>query len=440
MIINKTKSYCCSCQKEHEAQFESIDNKVFFKVLCPIETKSVQISSDSEIFLSIRDKSYCDFSNINEPQKYSWENFVEVTNDCNFSCPACFSTFTEKNKFYLSFPNFLERLSILKKNKRFAITISGGEPTLHPDLFKMIKESTKNGITPKILTNGSVLGKEPKFAKQLKKSGIEYCIIQFDSLNKENMKFIRNNDSLDLKKQALINAKKADLFVGVNSLILKKNLSEIGDLLKYFFEFAPQLSIINFLCAVKSTGRFDFDNSQLVDREIIIKSIIRSNVIKGLNIDNFRPFPKFSPLGINLHPDCLAIAVVAIINNKAEPLDEYIDLDKLYSLLANAKSKKKVRPILGSILFCLLLFRTIKSKKLFSCLKMFFGYIFKRGKNSFAIITIEQFMNEIYQDVQRLKYCTTNIVLENGALVPGCVYYHPDKRRDKNTRVNSLSN
>ncbi|HOV13761.1 MAG TPA: radical SAM protein, partial [Spirochaetota bacterium] len=223
MIINKTRSYCCECQKEHEAIFENIDNMIFFKVFCPNELKIVKISSDAEIFLSVRKKSYCNYTNEEDKHNYSWENFVEITNDCNFSCPACFAAFKNDNKFYIPFSKFTDKLDILKKNKRYAITISGGEPTLHPDLFRMIKISSKRGITPKILTNGSILAKYPDFSKKLKKNGIEYCIIQFDSLIKENNKIIRNNDFIDLKKDALKNAKNADLFVGVNALILKEN-------------------------------------------------------------------------------------------------------------------------------------------------------------------------------------------------------------------------
>lgn len=434
-LISITRSFCCDCQTTHEARFEEVENEVHFSVNCPSGPKSVVISSDAALFKAIRAKSSCDFSNPRAAAGYSWENFVEITNDCNFKCPTCFVPLTDENRYYVSYSKFLQKVAILKKEKRASVTISGGEPTLHPGLFKMIKGAARKGITPKILTNGSKLGEDAGFAKKLKKSRLEYCFIQFDTLNKETSMFIRNNNLIELKKKALLHARKADLFMGVNTLVFRQNLNELKELLGYFFTFTPQLSIINLICPVKATGRFEIKDEHLVDREAVINTVIASGVIRGLKAEHFRPLPRFSALGIDLHPDCLAVTVAALVKGRAVPLDNFIDFDKLYKLLKG--STMKVRPIFGSILFVLLLLQAIRPKKLISCIRMLFGFIFKRGSRSFVIITIEQFMNEVYQDIERIKHCTTNIVLENGELVPGCVYNHPDKRRAKHTRHSS---
>jgi pyruvate formate lyase activating enzyme len=96
-------------------------------------------------------------------QKFSLIDFpgktcaIIFTQGCNFRCRYCHNPETfhlPKNQKSIpldSIYNFLES----KKGKLDAVTITGGEPTIHSDLIKMIKKIRKMGFLIKLDTNGS---------------------------------------------------------------------------------------------------------------------------------------------------------------------------------------------------------------------------------------------------------------------------------------------
>ena len=90
---------------------------------------------------------------------------IAFTQGCNFRCPYCYNPelvdpdlykecLSEEGVF-----SFLER----RKGKLDALTITGGEPTIHHDLIDFIKCVRKIGYLIKLDTNGSF----PEVLKQL---------------------------------------------------------------------------------------------------------------------------------------------------------------------------------------------------------------------------------------------------------------------------------
>ena len=85
-----------------------------------------------------------------------------ITHKCNLRCLHCYQ---EDYKQDLNFEEirkvFFDYLDFLKKNNfKGHINITGGEPFLHPDFFKVISMFEENNITFGILTNGTLLNEE----------------------------------------------------------------------------------------------------------------------------------------------------------------------------------------------------------------------------------------------------------------------------------------
>lgn len=90
--------------------------------------------------------------------------------DCNFRCPFCHNSsliHPDNNQKEISQD---EILSFLKKRQHIleGVCITGGEPTLHKDLFAFLEKIKKLGYPIKIDTNGS----NPVLLKQLVKEGL----------------------------------------------------------------------------------------------------------------------------------------------------------------------------------------------------------------------------------------------------------------------------
>lgn len=428
-IVNTTRSYCCDCQALHEATVESEQGRIFFNVHCPLEEKRCQISSDADIFLKMREKKAGYNARDCGTNEYTWLNILEITKDCNFSCPVCFAAAETNTSDHLPVERVLALVNGLKKKKLRAVTLSGGEPTLHPDLFTIIRNIKRMQVT--LLTNGFLCGENPDMTRLMKKSGLSFCYFQFDTLDPDVHRKLRGNDCIDIKKKALENANRAGLKFGITTTFIKDNLKEAGDLLAFSAGYAPRLSVITYLAAAK-TGRFLLPDDLCVDRESIIRSIIDSGVVDGLTVDHFHPFPKFRPIGLGVHSDCASLLYLALRNGAYEPLDNYFDVDKFHRLMS--RTRGKVNLIWGFILFNLYFARSITFKKIIPLYRMIFGLLTGYGKHSIMTVAVEQFLGETYQDQERIDGCTNRIIMTDGTMVPACVYQHPDPRRHLHIR------
>jgi len=90
---------------------------------------------------------------------------IAFTQGCNFRCPYCYNPeLVDPDLYRECLPeegvlSFLER----RKGKLDALTITGGEPTMHHDLIDFIKCVRKIGYLIKLDTNGSC----PEMLEQL---------------------------------------------------------------------------------------------------------------------------------------------------------------------------------------------------------------------------------------------------------------------------------
>ncbi len=72
-----------------------------------------------------------------------------------------------------------ERLDILADMGTTIITISGGEPLLHPELDEIIRHIRKRGMMAGLITNGFFLNKER--IERLNEAGLEHLQISIDN-------------------------------------------------------------------------------------------------------------------------------------------------------------------------------------------------------------------------------------------------------------------
>lgn len=94
---------------------------------------------------------------------------VIFTGGCNFNCPYCHNSQLIDPEVEVMY-SVGETLDILEKRKHLinAVVISGGEPTLQPDLHAFISKLNSMGFKVKLDTNGS----NPDVLKKLIEDGL----------------------------------------------------------------------------------------------------------------------------------------------------------------------------------------------------------------------------------------------------------------------------
>ena len=97
---------------------------------------------------------------------------------CNLSCAYC----NEYDDFSKPVPieTMYERIDRLGELGTTIVTISGGEPLLHPDLDLIIARIRKHGIIAGMITNGYLLTAER--IHRLNKAGLDHLQISIDNV------------------------------------------------------------------------------------------------------------------------------------------------------------------------------------------------------------------------------------------------------------------
>jgi MoaA/NifB/PqqE/SkfB family radical SAM enzyme len=131
---------------------------------------------------------------------------------CNLACTYC----NEFDDFSKPVPveEMFRRIDRLGAMGTAIVTISGGEPLLHPDLDAIIARIRKNGIMVGLITNGYLLVKDR--IEQLNRAGLEYLQISIDNVQPDDVSK-KSLKVLDKKLELL--AEYAEFQVNINSVL-----------------------------------------------------------------------------------------------------------------------------------------------------------------------------------------------------------------------------
>ena len=131
---------------------------------------------------------------------------------CNLACTYC----NEYDDFSKPVPTeeMFARIDRLGAMGTSIITISGGEPLLHPDLDAIIARIRKNGIMAGMITNGYLLVADR--IEKLNRAGLEYLQISIDNVKPDDVSK-KSLKVLDQKLELL--AKHAEFQVNINSVL-----------------------------------------------------------------------------------------------------------------------------------------------------------------------------------------------------------------------------
>jgi MoaA/NifB/PqqE/SkfB family radical SAM enzyme len=131
---------------------------------------------------------------------------------CNLSCAYCNEY--DKVSDPVPTPEMLRRIELLAKMGTSIITVSGGEPLLHPDLDEIIRAIRSHGAIATIITNGYLL--TPERIQRLNRAGLEHLQISIDNVMPDDVSK-KSLKVLDRKLEWM--AEHAQFDVNINSVL-----------------------------------------------------------------------------------------------------------------------------------------------------------------------------------------------------------------------------
>ncbi|MGZ3427752.1 MAG: radical SAM protein, partial [Polyangia bacterium] len=117
---------------------------------------------------------------------------------CNLACAYCNEY--DKTSDPVPLPAMLRRIDRLGELRTGIVTISGGEPMMHPELDAIIRRTRDRGMLAGLITNGFYLG--PERIARLNDAGLEYLQISIDNVTPDEVSQ-KSLKTLDKKLQHL---------------------------------------------------------------------------------------------------------------------------------------------------------------------------------------------------------------------------------------------
>src|SRR5688572_20523941 len=134
------------------------------------------------------------------------------TRRCNLTCGYC----NEYDDFSPPIPidTMLRRIDLLAGLRTAVVTLSGGEPLLHPQVEAIIGRIRHHGMIAGVITNGYLL--TPQKIRALNDAGLEHLQISIDNIQPDDVS-MKSLKVLDKKLEFL--AEHAEFAVNINSVI-----------------------------------------------------------------------------------------------------------------------------------------------------------------------------------------------------------------------------
>ena len=353
-FYGQTTSLCETCLRLVPAKIVFEGNDVFFLKRCAEHgAQKTLVASDVAYYKSCKDwlkpgdrplalqsrTHYgCpyDCGLCPDHEQHSCLALIEINEACNLTCPVCFAGSSTAHTMQRTLTEVEAMLDTLVESEREPdlVQISGGEPTIHPQILEILRLAKSKPIRHLMLnTNGIRIARDLDFVTALTglMPGFE-VYLQFDSLKRSALENLRGADLRRIRKQALANLEKAGISTTLVCTVKKGvNDEEVGGIVRFALGYSCVRGV-TFQPAQDAGRNLDFDKNR--DRALLTD--IRREI--GLHSGVFGE-SDIIPLPCN--PDEIAIGYGLRDGANVTPITRFIPQHELLAAAPNTISFEK---------------------------------------------------------------------------------------------------
>lgn len=394
---------------------------------------------------------------------------IDLTNRCNLKCPICFATSDASG--YLFEPSFEQvkqmmlNLYNLKPAHTPCLQFSGGEPTVHPQFFDILKEARKIGFTQiQIATNGITMASSEEFAKKASEAGLNMLYLQFDGVRDDSYTKIRGRPLFEIKKKAIANAFKYGIrTILVPTLVKGINDNQIGDIYRFAIDNIDPIASISWQ-PIALTGRIEESEKRKMRFTLTDLARETEKQFPYIKMQDWYPLSFVSPFSrfievitgeprsaISCHSHC-GTGTYLIVNKEKQqfiPLPRFVDViglmtkfQEIYTQHQKRKYFKNIRAKLNILNYAKQLeeFYNQENAPDNMSFKEFFSYIqefinpetfannflkkklLDERKWKLLVVAGMHFQDSFNYETERTKRCVVHYSAPDGKLYPFCAY------------------
>ncbi len=333
---------------------------------------------------------------------------IEIVNSCNLACPTCYADSpvgAGAEVDAVPVEDLKRRIQgvVDRKGNIEILQLSGGEPTLHPQFFEMLRWLQDHPSIDYVLlnTNGVRIANDEEFTRELASAfhyGAFQLYLQFDGPQEEGQRFLRGGDFRRVREQCLERCREMNIPVTLAMTVTRENLPFLWASIEFGLQY-PNVRGISFQ-PVFGSGRIPkLDEAPLNTADIILGAVGQSG--GGLRFDDFTPLPCGDP-------NCATIGYLLKVDGKVRSVSDFIDFTAVQGFLHD-----KVRYKLEDLMKC-----GCESEPLGDLLKKF-----ELDETHTFRLFIKPFMDASTWDEDRIDRCCTHVIRPDGKLDSFCRYY-----------------
>jgi uncharacterized radical SAM superfamily Fe-S cluster-containing enzyme len=439
--LRTTSSICPHCKRVLSAEVVERDGRVLLSRTCPDHGLfEAVVYGDAERYLEIqrfdkpgeeplerqteRDRG-CphDCGICPEHAQHTCLGIIEVNTACNLDCPICFAdsgTGPQEHGFSLSLEQVESMLDafVRAEGEPEAVQLSGGEPSIHPQILEMLRAAKDRGIQLVMLnTNGIRLARDPRFAPALAEIAV-HVYLQFDGLREETQLAIRGRDLTEEKLRALDRCAEAGVSVSLAAAIDRGvNEGEVGEIVRFGIEHPAVTGV--FFQPVTHSGRFPNGSDpldKLTNPDVI--DAIAEQLPHWFRADDFVPVPCCSPT-------CRSATFALYDGQDLVPLPRLVDVEEYLDYVSNrAVPDPEVRTALEGLWSAKAAGGTAPAAERLDCVACATSMpdeLREVAAQGFMIV-VQDFQDPYTLDVEKLRKCCVSEIVPDGRLIPFCAY------------------
>jgi uncharacterized radical SAM superfamily Fe-S cluster-containing enzyme len=353
-------------------------------------------------------------------EQHSCLAIVEINEACNLACPVCFADSSPAREGHRPLAEIEAMLDALTASEGEAdlVQLSGGEPTLHPQFFEVLRAARARPIRHLMInTNGLRLAREPGFAEALAgfMPGFE-VYLQFDSLRREALMDLRGADLTRVRIQALEALERNNISTTL-VVTLKKGVNdqEIADIVRFALTWRCVRGVT--FQPIQDAGRNDGFEAQ---RHRIVLTEVRRRIAEAgvFGLDDLIPLP--------CNPDQICIGYGIRDGERVQPITSLIPRELLVAATPNTVAFEAY-PELQKRVFDLLSLSTAQADttdrlaSLLCCLPEAAVPQEIAYENTFRVV-VSQFLDRFNFDLATVKRSCVHFVQPDGRIIPFDTY------------------
>jgi tetraether lipid synthase len=458
MKISETTSLCAVCKQGIPAEIWEVESKIWMKKRCSDHgAREILLASQAAWYHTVMSypailkppvvvrknvQAGCPFDcgACTSHQQKVYLPVVPITSACNLDCPICYTINKNEGAFHMSLDEFARILDVIRQNdpEMKIINLTGGEPTMHPQLTSIIRLCHDAGIhRVTISTHGLPFVKNEALLQELAELHAR-IVLSFDSFDEEINKKMVGARIHNAKMKVLDQLEKYNVDTTLIPVIaLGYNDHEIGKMIELALHRDSIRSLEIHTMTFTGHGGVQFDGASRMTTCEVLEEIERSTS-GAIGMDDFVPSPCAHPL---CYQTCYLLQME---NGRYLPFTRFMSRDQIRELLTDnlyMEPGEKMENVLQDVINNLWSSDSDSAENVLRVLKELIQKLFPRTRISYSeqqrisersakTIYIHSHMDEENFDVDRVRQCCVGVPAADGTNTPTCSYNVLYRERD----------